>query len=55
MNPAIIEEINMINFAELIIASSLNASKVTKIDIVKPIPPKHATPIICDHFTPLGK
>jgi hypothetical protein len=35
--PAIKEESRMINFALLIIVLSSNASKVMKIDIVKPI------------------
>lgn len=46
MNPAITEENNIINLAELIIASSLKASKVTKIDMVNPIPPKQAAPMM---------
>ena len=46
MKPAVIEENSIINLAELIITSSLNASKVTKIDMVNPIPPKQAAPMI---------
>lgn len=41
--PAIKEESRITNFALLIIVTSSKASKVTKIDIVKPIPPKNPT------------
>lgn len=49
------DEIKIINFADCIIETSLKAKSVTKIDMVNPIPPKHDAPMICDHFTPLGK
>ena len=39
-SPAINEEIKIINFELFIIVSLSNASKVTKIDIVNPIPAK---------------
>ena len=43
ITPAIKEESRMTNFALLIIVTSSKANKVTKIDIVKPIPPKNPT------------
>ena len=42
--PAVNEEIKITNFELLIIISLSNASKVTKIDIVNPIPAKRPTP-----------
>ena len=44
----------MMNFALLIIAASSKANKVTKIDIVKPIPPKKPTPNKDFQFKSLG-
>ena len=41
--PAIKEESRMMNFALLITVTSSKAKRVTKIDIVKPIPPKKPT------------
>ena len=49
-NPAINEEIKIINFELFIIVSLSKASKVTKIDIVKPIPAKSPTPKIDFQF-----
>ena len=43
--PAIKEESKIMNFALLIIVLSSKASKVMKIDIVNPIPPRNPTPI----------
>ena len=42
--PAIKEESRMMNFALLITVTSSKAKRVTKMDIVKPIPPKNPTP-----------
>ena len=47
---AINEEIKIINFELFIIVSLSKASKVTKIDIVKPIPAKSPTPKIDFQF-----
>lgn len=52
--PAVNEESRMMNFALLIIVASSKANKVTKIDIVKPIPPKKPTPIIDFQFKSPG-
>lgn len=52
--PAIKEESRMMNLALLIIVASSKANKVTKIDIVKPIPPKNPTPIMDFQFKSLG-
>lgn len=49
-SPAINEEIKIINFELFIIVSLSKASKVTKIDIVKPIPAKSPTPKIDFQF-----
>ena len=52
--PAVKEESRMMNFALLIIIASSKASKVTKIDIVNPIPPKNPTANIDFQFKSLG-
>ena len=48
------EEIKIMNFALLIIVASSNANKVTKIDMVKPIPPKNPMPRIDFQFKFVG-
>ena len=53
-SPAINEEIKIINFELFIIVSLSNASKVTKIDIVNPIPAKRPTPKIDFQFRSVG-
>ena len=53
-SPAINEEIKIINFELFIIVSLSNASKVTKIDIVNPIPAKSPTPKIDFQFRSVG-
>ena len=50
MIPAIKDEIKMTNFALLIMAWWSKASKVIKIDMVNPMPPKNPTPIIDFQF-----
>ena len=52
--PAIKEESRMMNFALLITVTSSKAKRVTKMDIVKPIPPKKPTPITDFQFRPSG-
>ena len=47
---AINEEIKIINFELFMIVSLSKASKVTKIDIVNPMPPKSPTPKIDFQF-----
>ena len=53
-SPAINEEIKIINFELFIIVSLSKASKVIKIDIVNPIPPKSPTPKIAFQFKSFG-
>lgn len=45
-SPAINDELRITNLALFIIVSLSNASKVTKIDMVNPIPPNKPTPKI---------
>ena len=54
MHPAVNEEIRMMNLALLMIWWSSNANKVTKIDMVKPIPPKNPMLIIFFQFKSEG-
>jgi hypothetical protein len=53
-SPAVNEEIKITNFELFMIISLSNASKVTKIDIVNPIPPKSPTPKIDFQFRSVG-
>ena len=54
ISPAVNDESKIINFALLIIVSLSKASKVIKIDIVKPIPAKKPTPKIVFHDKSCG-
>ena len=42
------------SFELSIVLESLKANKVTKIDMVNPIPPRNETEISCFQFEPLG-
>ena len=53
-SPAVNEEIKITNFELFMIVSLSNASKVTKIDIVNPIPAKSPTPKIDFQFRSVG-
>ena len=52
--PAARDEIKIISFELSIVLESLKANKVTKIDMVNPIPPRKETDINCFQFDPLG-
>jgi hypothetical protein len=52
--PANRDEIKIMSFELSIVLESLNANKVTKIDMVNPIPPRKETDISCFQFDPLG-
>ena len=52
--PAIKEESRMMNFALLITVTSSKAKRVTKMDIVNPIPPNIPTPAIFFQFKFFG-
>ena len=52
--PAVNEADKIAIFELLISASSLNASSVINIDIVKPIPPKNPVPVNVFHLMPEG-
>ena len=53
-NPAVSDEIKIISLELSIVLVSLKANKVTKIDMVNPIPPRKETEISCFQFYPLG-
>ena len=55
IKPEIKEPINIINFEFVIIWWSSNAKSVTKMDMVKPIPPRNPIPIIFFQFKSSGK
>lgn len=52
--PADRDEIKIISFELSIVLESLKANKVTKIDMVNPIPPRKETEMSCFQFDPLG-
>ena len=55
MLPASSEAIKMAILEWLMTSLSSKASRVMKIDMVNPIPPKNPAPIIFFHFRSLGK
>ena len=52
--PAVSDEIKIISLELPIVLVSLKANKVTKIDMVNPIPPRNETDIRFFQFDPLG-
>ena len=54
MSPAVREDIRMANLEWSITSGSLKASMVTKMDMVKPIPPKIPTPNNWLQVVPFG-